>query len=711
MRTLKNLVATLSIFAVYATHTTQVNSQLINPQIGENLWGMNYRQSITQDDILNTVTLCCNCDFFITQDDIDANGGGFTINQPGNWCLAQDIITSQPITISGMSNISFDLKGRSINSTTNGQTVSAIIDVVNSPGTLIKNGTIIGLDLGAGVVPLQRAGIGLSGSADSIIDGVHVAFFASTDNQAVFKSNSAFYINQDNTQCTNCSATGPFLNGFFINGDNNTFKNCSVSHFNGSHSGPFTVTGVGYLIVGSNNFLENCTSMGGTAQPTPSSAGSVGFYFDAGSNNITYNCIALNHQLSAFAPLGIPGGSGFYVTGNDCEIRNSISAYNALYGIFNTGTGLVVCNNSVHNNGTDLFCTPDSNLCSLVLASSGCDFMITQADIGGGGIYTITQPGKYCLAETVTYTASPAINIASNDVVLDLHQFPMIRTNTNPSFNGGAVQCSGTNCIIENGDIDSDTMLLTNTGITVRNCSMHGRSGTFVGIGITNGADNCSVINCQILGGSTGVNGITTTANGTLIDSCVVSGAGNGILLDGDGFGGGFGRVVQNCILNNNAGAGLRTTSLNRGAQIENCSAEGNGFYGFQVDGASNIAFFVDTAINNCKARFNGAAGIIVGTTNSLQAIYNGVGTYVINVDYGIRVTNNIAQRNPSNLIMILTINTDGVQPTIPNTSRIISPQVGIITNFVGTLVWDTTVGSTDFNVPVVPAFGSNISL
>src|SRR5579872_372431 len=406
MRTLKNLVATLSIFAVYATHTTQVNSQLINPQIGENLWGMNYRQSITQDDILNTVTLCCNCDFFITQDDIDANGGGFTINQPGNWCLAQDIITSQPITISGMSNISFDLKGRSINSTTNGQTVSAIIDVVNSPGTLIKNGTIIGLDLGAGVVPLQRAGIGLSGSADSIIDGVHVAFFASTDNQAVFKSNSAFYINQDNTQCTNCSATGPFLNGFFINGDNNTFKNCSVSHFNGSHSGPFTVTGVGYLIVGSNNFLENCTSMGGTAQPTPSSAGSVGFYFDAGSNNITYNCIALNHQLSAFAPLGIPGGSGFYVTGNDCEIRNSISAYNALYGIFNTGTGLVVCNNMVNNNVTNYSGTTNSDLCNLL-----CTDYITQDRLP----FNITEPGVYCFNGSLEETTGlSAITIADN---------------------------------------------------------------------------------------------------------------------------------------------------------------------------------------------------------------------------------------------------------------------------------------------------------
>jgi|GEM_PF-1989225 len=513
-------ISLIALFSCHFAYATQVNPQLINPQIGENLWGMNYRQSITQDDILNTVTLCCNCDFFITQDDIDANGGGFTINQPGNWCLAQDIITSQPITISGISNISFDLKGRSISSTTNNPSVSAMINVINAPGTLIKNGTLIGLDLGSGAT--RRAGIGLSGSADSIIDGVHVAFFASTDNSAILKSNTGFYINQDNTQCINCSATGPFLDGFFINGNSNTITNCTVSHFNGSQFTTLTATGVGFFILGNNNYLDQCTSTGGSiAQPSPASAGSVGFYIQGASNNILYNCVALNHQLSAFTPLGIPGGSGFYVTGDDGEIRNSISAYNALYGVFNTGTGLIVCDNMVNNNVTNYSGTTNSDLCNLL-----CTDYITQDRLP----FNITEPGVYCFNGSLEETTGlSAITIADNidNVTINCGGHAITRTaiaETQPLIMIGN-SCQNINIqhgiLVGNGTASETNLAISTTdspykNIVLENMTMSDFNQT---ITLGRGGSYVSIKDCSFFDGLQSVITCSQVSN-IAIDSC-----------------------------------------------------------------------------------------------------------------------------------------------------------------------------------------------
>ena len=262
---------------------TQVIPNPVDPQIGENIWQMNYRQSIAIDDIMDTTTLCCNCDYFITQADIDLNGGGFTITQPGNWCLGENIITSQTIFISNVTGVSFDLKGRTISSTVAGG--NSIVQVTSCPKATIKNGTLIGLDLGTGAT--RRSGLALTNSADSIAEDIRVEFFGSVDNPAIpTKGNVGFSANQSYTEFKNCFATGPFLTGFNIVGSNSVLSNCEVSHFSGyQFIGSRTVSAVAYRIEGDNHYLENCKSIGGDAQPTAASDGSIGFFF-LGNKNI-----------------------------------------------------------------------------------------------------------------------------------------------------------------------------------------------------------------------------------------------------------------------------------------------------------------------------------------------------------------------------------------------------------------------------------------
>jgi hypothetical protein len=446
------------------TSATQVIPNPVNPQIGENLWQMNYRQSIAIDDIMDTTTLCCNCDFFITQADIDANSGGFTITQPGNWCLGENIITSQPIIIADLPGVVFDLKGRTISSSVKGAVnlPTGIIDVTNSPGTIIKNGYLIGLDLTPPVD--RRSGIRFSQSDGSIVQNVQAQFFATVDDPAVFEGNFAFFANFSNyVQFLDCFATGPFLAGFTIFGNNSIVKNCEVSHFSGYvvTPGPLTNIGVGFWLQGNNNYAENCTSSGGDAQPTPASSGSIGFLLQ-GNNNSVFQCTALHHKLNAYPTLGVDGGTGFYVRGDDCQIKDCSSSYNERFGIYNVGNNLVVCNNFVYNNSSNFYGTSDSDLCNLL-----CSDYISQNRLP----YTITESGLYCVYGPLEETSgTAAITIADNvsSVVIEFFGYALERTSlihTEPLIK------IGNNCqdiTIKNGRMNSSgTDSIENIGISI----------------------------------------------------------------------------------------------------------------------------------------------------------------------------------------------------------------------------------------------------
>jgi hypothetical protein len=710
MKHIRIVAGIASLLFVPFLLATQVIPQLVNPQIGENIWQIVYREGITLDDVLDTTTLCCNCDFFITQADIDLNGGGFTITQPGNWCLGENIVTSASITVTGVSNASIDLKGRSITSSiANG----AIINVDTCPNIVVKNGTIIGEDL-AGTIGARQA-VAFTNCPNALTQNIRAKFFGSVDNVTGAQSGTGFFA--DGTcpgiNFNKCFATGPFLTGFSTSSDSSILTNCEVNNFSGdliSFIGTVLVSGVGYAINGPNSYLENCKSVGGPAQPTPASAGSTGFVIQAANISLN-NCIATNHKVAAVgtSALIIAPGNGFFVSGNNCEIRNSLSAYNEDTGIFNTGIGLVVCNNSVHDNTTNFVGTSDSSLCTLILGAAGCDFMITQDDIGAGGVYTITQPGKYCLAELVTYTTSNAITINSPNVVLELNNHPMIRTTVNgaPSTTG-AIVCNGAFCIIQNGDITSDTIILNSTGITVRNCNLNGDVFNPTGIIVSAAASSCNIMSSEISNTITGT-GITVNGNATVVDGCTVIGASEGIAVNGTR------TVIQNCVMQNNTHNGLFSTPTVLNLAVENCIAEFNAQSGFRIDG-SNGGGAVNVTVNNCKARFNGGSlivpsyGIVVGFINNLQANFDGVLTYHVVNDYGIRVTNNNGKGNTNgDMVMVLTITDPAhVQPTITDIPKVIYPPVGFCTGNNGGWVQDANNTNTIMTPGVA---GSNLAL
>ncbi len=85
--------------------------------------------------VQTSIDNCCPCDYFITQVDIP-----YTINSPGNYCLAESIVGSgTSITISS-SNVTLDLKDRTINGGTTGIVLStgvANVKVIN--GSIFNN--------------------------------------------------------------------------------------------------------------------------------------------------------------------------------------------------------------------------------------------------------------------------------------------------------------------------------------------------------------------------------------------------------------------------------------------------------------------------------------------------------------------------------------------------------------------------------------------
>ena len=134
-------------------------------------------QVILTNDLLDDPT----CDFFITQADIDGNDGGFNITQPGNWCLAENIVTTKPISITNLPGLVFDLNGKNINSLVKGD--AAILDIKACQNITIKNGTITGSNQ-MGPVPTRWA-IRFTDSPDYLVNNIPAIFLGSTPNSPI----------------------------------------------------------------------------------------------------------------------------------------------------------------------------------------------------------------------------------------------------------------------------------------------------------------------------------------------------------------------------------------------------------------------------------------------------------------------------------------------------------------------------------------------
>jgi len=328
------------------------------------------------------------------------------------------------------------------------------------------------------------------------------------------------------------------------------------------------------LLNSNNSIMRNCVMESIPVVPCSIITGT-------GSSNSTIDSCQIRKSLGAgFQLLGpktvarncsVTGcnSDGFYITGDDCEISNCVSAYNGNIGINNFGTGLVVCNNSVHNNTFNYNNVSESSLCSLI-ANAGCDFTITQADIGNGGTYVISAPGKYCLSASVTYTTSNAITINTQGVILDLGQFEIRRTAINPDpTTGGAIVDFGGQNIIQNGTIYNDTVLLNSFNTLIRNCVTESILNVPCSIVTGTGSSDCTIDSCQVrksLGACFQLLGPKTIARNC---SATVGNSDGFVVMGND-------CEISNCVSAYNNGAGIRNLAL--GLVVCNNSVHNNFF-------------------------------------------------------------------------------------------------------------------------------------
>ena len=219
--------------------------------------------------------------------------------------------------------------------------------------------------------------------------------------------------------------------------------------------------------------------------------------------------------------------------------------------------------------------------------------------------YTISQPGSYRLARNFVYTGSLAINIVSDDVVLDLGGHNLsgggagataiemnnrssitIRNGSMEDWLGNAITASGSgspltiedmqfrsiggnaiavflstaiirNCIVEDIGVNA---VATGQGSVVENVTIRGAA--FDGLVV---ASDVTIRNSHVFGA--GSNGFRAD------DDCVFEGC--TASLNGVGFSLRLGGVLENCTAAENLSVGVLAA---RGAIIRGVTAQGNGF-------------------------------------------------------------------------------------------------------------------------------------
>jgi hypothetical protein len=266
-------------------------------------------------------------------------------------------------------------------------------------------------------------------------------------------------------------------------------------------------------------------------------------------------------------------------------------------------------------------------LTSLIDLAKCCPNLITSVP------FTITTPGLYCLANSVSYAAGTAITIASDDVILDLQNNLMQRTvaNTNAATTG-AIVCDGTNCIIQNGLIDADNIIINQVDVIVRNIHIDNTlvesditggginyQGSVIGVGFGS-IENCSVRNkanagilvqsnfvlvkdCQVYNCRNGIFMSTGGSQAQIIDCISSNNSLNGFLIDG------VQAKVINCLAVDNANIGFFISSSN--ASINDCIASNNTFHGFAIEAA-------DITVKESLSANNGDTGFLIVQQNAV---------------------------------------------------------------------------------------------
>ncbi len=291
----------------------------------------------------------------------------------------------------------------------------------------------------------------------------------------------------------------------------------------------------------------------------------------------------------------------------------------------------------------------ESQICAVQIMSSNldCNFPFNQVDIGGGGIFTITVPGTYCLTQNVTFTFGNAITVSASNVTIDLQghsidggsnfvtaaialmptgsnslnsitiQNGTIQNLNSTDFPYGIVQTSTTSCLsnivirdLEFYNIESYGLgyafFAQAQGILVENCS------TFNGGYLqANGASSAVVFrNIRAEQYASGYSGVVAFGSSSvLIEDCIMttSAPTPGSGLTQVSVEECSNAVVRNCVVNGCIDAGFIFSDVNN-LVVSDCVAQniaGNGFQFQLIDEFSNVVIDRCVAQNNALAGFN----------------------------------------------------------------------------------------------------------
>ncbi|HRN78078.1 MAG TPA: right-handed parallel beta-helix repeat-containing protein [Candidatus Dependentiae bacterium] len=656
--------AGIGIWALGATGLVVCNNLVHNNAGGDlvNVPGSNICQGLKNicskiDELLLTTSLCCACDFVITQDDIP-----LTITTPGVWCLAEDINGGfaglNAITVD-TNDVTIELQGHMID----GQAVGArgirlnpSAENITIQHGVIKDVITIALDLNGDYITVNDVDILMSGVGGAAV--------------GVFLANSG-------TDCTftNCRIYDTPSTGFSADGIGVIVKNCLVENAGASGfnipdtSSNFcfidckanNCTSAGFSTFGAEHILNNCSAMSNVTGFAIGVSDSFVTNCMAGDNTTGFNFGILTNRCLVENCQAVGNSTGILVEGNEVQIIDSTSGSNTVGINGSASTGLVVCNNIVENNGTNLIGVMDSNLCNgqmeinskldelmyTVSLCCACDFAITQADIP----LTIDTPGVWCLAEDIEFSSGNAITITTSCVTLNLQDHCI-------EGDGGAIGINITSSIvadvlIKNGQVKSSTgnaIILRGSNITVTNVQVSHAGGAGIQ---TVGASNVLIQDCRVYDGTLG--GFSLDGQDMVLQNCIASGNGdagfvvdaaNSCLLQCKAINnsipflgtGAFHILANNCVLSECAA--LNTVSV--------LSGTANGFY---VEGNDNV-------MRACDAQSNDDNGFeILGTNCEIRDSSSSS-----NISAGIRVTagtpaqtlevcNNLVHNNGINLV------------------------------------------------------------
>lgn len=245
-------------------------------------------------------------------------------------------------------------------------------------------------------------------------------------------------------------------------------------------------------------------------------------------------------------------------------------------------------------------------ICSKIADLATC-FMITQEDIDAGPGFTISTPGKYCLAENVIHTsASAAITIAADNVTIDLDAHTIDGTST--ATNGIVTTGTRENIIIKNGSITSCEM-----GVNIDSTSQVCISDLIVkqssndAIEISN-SNNIVIKNCFIANTATSAIVISLSNNCTIKNCIVQNNTGIGFAI-----GNSTNTAIINCKAIENGSTGFLISGTSDNITICQCIALSNGNNGFFADGVN----VTNTTLLNNKSIANLGAGLIDTATNT----------------------------------------------------------------------------------------------